>query len=142
MKKILYILLFFSFQYLYAAKIGIITQQLNLSTEQSKQFWVVYNKYTEEMENLRKQQREIQRGFNTKTDEQLRKDIDKMMELKEKELATEKKYQQEFLKVINIRQLASLYRAEKMFKAMLLQRLSKRDGKGRKEEEFLEGIDD
>lgn len=125
-----------------AAKVGLITQQLNLTAEQSKQFWVVYNKYTEEIEALRKQQRELQRGFHNKSDEQLRKDLDKILEIREKEVALERKYQQEFLKVINVRQLASLYRAEKMFKAMLLQRISKREGKGKGNMEGLEDIDD
>ncbi|GAB4185940.1 MAG: hypothetical protein OHK0057_35990 [Thermoflexibacter sp.] len=125
-----------------AAKVGLITQQLNLTAEQSKQFWVVYNKYTEEIERLKKQQRELQRGFNNKSDDQLRRDLDKVLEIREKEIALERKYQQEFLKVINVRQLASLYRAEKMFKAMLLQRIAKREGKGRGNLERIDDIDD
>lgn len=125
-----------------AAKIGLITQQLNLTSEQSKQFWPIYNKYSEDLQLIRNQQREIRRGFQTKSDEQLRKDIDKVMELKEKEVATEKKYIQEFLKVINVRQVAMLYKAESLFKAMLLKRLTKRDGKGGRGDETLEDIDD
>jgi Skp family chaperone for outer membrane proteins len=125
-----------------AAKVGIITQQLNLTTEQSKTFWPMYNKYTEELETVRKQQREIRKNFQTRSDDQLRKDMDKVIELKEKEIAVEKKYLQEFMKVINVRQVAMLYRADKMFKAMLLKRLAKREGKGMKEDEMLEEIDD
>ncbi len=125
-----------------AAKVGLITQQLNLTAEQSKQFWVVYNKYTEEMEGLRKQQRELQKGFQNKSDEQLRKDLDKILEIREKEIALERRYQQEFLKVINVRQLASLYRAEKIFKAMLLQRIAKREGRGKGMPESIDDIDD
>jgi hypothetical protein len=125
-----------------AAKVGLITQQLNLTSEQSKQFWPIYNKYSEELQLIRSQQREIRRGFQTKSDEQLRKDIDKVIELKEKEVATEKKYMQEFLKVINVRQVAMLYKAENLFKAMLIKRLTKREGKGKKDDEMLEDIDD
>jgi len=125
-----------------AAKIGLITQQLNLTSEQSKQFWPVYNKYSEELQLIRSQQRAIRKGFQTKSDDQLRKDLDRVIELKEKEVAIEKKYIQEFLKVINIRQVAMLYKAENMFKAMLLKRLTKRDGKGGKGEELLDEIDD
>ncbi len=125
-----------------AAKVGIITQQLNLTTEQSKAFWPVYNKYNEELQAIRKQQRELRKGFQTKSDDQLRKDMDKVIELKEKEIAIEKKYLQEFVKVINVRQVAMLYKADKMFKAMLLKRLAKREGKGMKEDEMLEEIDD
>lgn len=125
-----------------AAKIGLITQQLNLTSEQSKQFWPVHNKYSEELQLIRSQQRAIRKGFQTKSDDQLRKDLDRVIELKEKEVAIEKKYIQEFLKVINIRQVAMLYKAENMFKAMLLKRLTKRDGKGGKGEELLDEIDD
>lgn len=127
-----------------AAKVGLITQQLNLTTEQSKQFWPIYNKYTEEVQAIRKQLRDIKRGFQTKSDDQLKKDLDKLLELKEKEIVIEKKYLQEFLKVINVRQVAMLHKADQMFKAMLLKRLSKqkikRDGKD--DEEILEDIDD
>lgn len=126
-----------------AAKIGLITQQLGLTSEQSKQFWPIYNKYSEEMQLLRSQQREIRKGFQTKSDEQLRKDLDKVMEIKEKEIVTEKKYVQEFLKVINIRQVAMLYRAETLFKAMLLKRLGKHDDKkDKRDEDILDEIDD
>lgn len=126
-----------------AAKIGLITQQLGLTSEQSKQFWPIYNKYSEEMQLLRSQQREIRKGFQTKTDEQLRKDLDKVMEIKEKEIVTEKKYVQEFLKVINIRQVAMLYRAETLFKAMLLKRLGRQDDKkDKRDEDILDEIDD
>ncbi len=154
MKKILLIIAFLFGSYLEptwaqegkerieAAKIGLITQQLNLTSEQSKQFWPVYNKYSEELQLIRNQQREIRKGFQTRSDEQLRKDIDKVIELKEKEIAIEKKYVQEFLKVINVRQLAMLHKADNMFKVMLLKRLTKRDGKGGKEDELLEDIDD
>lgn len=126
-----------------AAKIGLITQQLNLTTEQSKVFWPVYNKYTEEIQSVRKQLREIKQGFQTKSDEQLKKDLDKVLELREKEIAIEKKYLQEFLKIINVRQVAMLHKADNMFKVMLLKRLSKQRGKdGKDNDEMLEEIDD
>lgn len=126
-----------------AAKIGLITQQLNLTTEQSKVFWPVYNKYTEEIQSVRKQLREIKQGFQTKSDEQLKKDLDKVLELREKEIEIEKKYLQEFLKIINVRQVAMLHKADNMFKVMLLKRLSKQRGKdGKDNDEMLEEIDD
>lgn len=125
-----------------AAKIGIITQQLNLTSEQSKLFWPVYNKYSEELQLIRNQQKELRKGFQTKSDDQLRKDLEKVIEMKEKEVAIEKKYVQEFLKIINVRQVAMLYKADSMFKALLLKRLMKRDGKGGKDDEMLEDLDD
>jgi hypothetical protein len=64
------------------------------------------------------------------------------LEIREKEIALERRYQQEFLKVINVRQLASLYRAEKIFKAMLLQRIAKREGRGKGMPESIDDIDD
>jgi hypothetical protein len=124
-----------------AAKVGLITQQLNLTAEQSKQFWPVYNKFTEELQAVRKQTRDLRRGFQTKSDDQLRKDLDKVIELKEKEISIEKKYLQEFLKVINVRQVAMLHKAEQMFKAMLIKRLAKPKG-SKDNDEMLEEIDD
>lgn len=91
--------------------------RINLTDEQAPKFWKVYDKYIEEKFRIKKQLGKLQRsGFSmAATDEELNKSIDKMFELRTKELDLDKKSKAEFLKVLNIRQLAELYRSEKEF---------------------------
>ncbi len=109
-----------------AAKIGIITQKLNLTAEQSKTFWVTYNQFDDERKKIRKELRQLFDATSTATDEQLAKNMDRMMELREQENALDRKYFKEFQKSISIRQIYELYKAEIQFKAMLVDKLTKK----------------
>lgn len=159
MKKLLTILLFFGLQSLLfaqrpemmekieAAKIGIITQKLNLTAEQSKTFWVIYNQYSAEKKAIRQELTSLFSNSRTATDEQLTKNMEKMLELRDKEADIDRKYYKEFQKAISVRQIFELYKAEIQFKAFLMDKILKRGGKrkgnkgGGEEEDFGEGLD-
>jgi Spy/CpxP family protein refolding chaperone len=111
-----------------AIKVGLITKRLELSAEQSKQFWPVYNAYTKDIQQVRRELRQLKRRGLTLTDDELKKEMDKMFDLMEKEVDTQRKYHREFLKVASPRQVAELYKAEAEFKALLLKRLGARAG--------------
>src|SRR5436309_956722 len=53
-------------------KIGFLTERLNLSSEEAKTFWPVYNKYQDELEVIRKNHREnlqnAQKNFDEMSD--------------------------------------------------------------------------
>jgi hypothetical protein len=49
------------------AKIGLITNRLNLSTEQSQQFWPVYNDFDSKKKDIKKQLRRLIVETNTLT---------------------------------------------------------------------------
>jgi hypothetical protein len=51
--------------------------------------------------------------------------IKETLNLQQKEVDLEREYMSKFLKVINVRQLAELYKAEQVFTQMLIQRLNK-----------------
>lgn len=116
------------------AKIGLITNRLNLSTEQSQQFWPVYNDFDAKKKDIRKQMRKliVETNTLTTTDEKILSNIKETLNLQQKEVDLEREYMNKFLKVINVRQLAELYKAEQMFTQMLLQRLN-RNQRGGKE---------
>lgn len=109
------------------AKIGLITNRLNLSTEQSQQFWPVYNEFDAKKKDIRKQMRRLIVETNTLTtpDEKILANIKETLNLQQKEVDLEREYMNKFLKVINVRQLAELYKAEQVFTQMLIQRLNK-----------------
>lgn len=113
------------------AKIGIITNRLNLSSEQATQFWPIYNEYEEKQMAIRKRQRKLVLESNTLTasDDKLLSALQDMNSLKQQEVDLEKDYMNKFLKVINARQLFELYKAEQQFTQMLLNRLNKQEGK-------------
>ncbi|AXE17590.1 hypothetical protein DR864_07515 [Runella rosea] len=110
------------------AKIGLITNRLNLTPEQSQQFWPVYNEFDDRKKEIRKQMRKLIVETNTLTtpDEKILTNLKETLNLQQKEVDLEREYMNKFLKVINVRQLAELYKAEQMFTQMLIQRLNKK----------------
>lgn len=113
------------------AKIAIITNRLNLTPEQSTGFWPVYNEYSQKRREIHRAQRKIinDKKAEGKTDEQVLNNLKEVQDLKQKELDLEKEYQTRFLKVISASQIIELYKAERTFNDMLIQRLKQRQGK-------------
>lgn len=114
------------------AKVAVITNRLNLTSEQAVGFWPVYNEYSQKRREIHRAQRKIindKKSNDGTSDEQVLANLKEVQELKQKELDLEKDYQARFLKVISATQLVELYKAERSFNDMLLQRLrQRRDG--------------
>jgi Spy/CpxP family protein refolding chaperone len=110
------------------AKIAIITNRLNLTPEQSTGFWPVYNEYSQKRREIHRAQRKIinDKKAEGKTDEQVLNNLKEVQDLKQNELDLEKEYQTRFLKVISGGQVIELYKAERTFNDMLIQRLKQR----------------
>jgi Spy/CpxP family protein refolding chaperone len=108
-----------------AAKIGLITDRLNLTTDQAPQFWATYNEYSDKKREIKKQLRGLKNHNShlTATDEQVQKSLQEMIALRQKEVDLEKDYMNKFLKTISPRQLAELYKTEQDFTKILLERL-------------------
>src|SRR5690349_7750029 len=47
-----------------AARIGLITQRLGLTSEQAEKFWPIYNEFTQKRTDLRKQYKDAERNVN------------------------------------------------------------------------------
>ena len=107
-----------------AMKVGFITERLNLTPEEAKVFWPVYNKYQDELESVRKSRRENLINAKMNFDEMSDKDVDKAIETeissRQNELDLLKKYHPQFKQVLPIKKVAKLYRAEEDFKRKLL----------------------
>lgn len=98
-----------------ALRIAYITDKIHLSSQQSEQFWPLYNRYQDEIRAIRR-------------DDRIEDDI----AMSEAILDVKKKYKVEFLKVISQEQLTALYKAEREFKAMLIKRLEEGGGPQRR----------
>ena len=107
------------------AKIGLISTNLNLSSEQAQNFWPIYNEYNGKRKENRKAMRQLrtENALLDGTDEELLTDMRKMLVLHRTEVDLEKEYFDKFLKVISPKQLAMLYKTEREFTKILLKRM-------------------
>ncbi|NIJ53501.1 hypothetical protein [Dyadobacter arcticus] len=110
------------------AKVAIITNRLNLTSEQSVGFWPVYNEYSQKRRDIHRAQRKIinDKKAEGQTDDQVLDNLKEVQDLRQKDLDLEKEYQNKFLKVITASQVIELYKAERTFNDMLIQRLKQR----------------
>ena len=110
-----------------AMKVGFITQQLDLTSEEAQKFWPVYNRFAEEMEKSRKDFRgkmmEEVKDVDLMTDAEANKALNDMIAYKTSEVELFKKYNQEFKKVLPTKKVVKLYVAEQEFKRELLRKL-------------------
>lgn len=109
------------------AKIAWITNRINLTADQAKNFWPVYNEYQEKKQETRIKIRRLNAETNnlTTSESRILENLRELMTLKQQEVDLDREYMSRFLKVINVRQLAELYKAEQRFTQMLLERLNK-----------------
>lgn len=115
-----------------ALRIGFITQQLDLTPDEAKAFWPVYNKYHGEMEALRKDRAtellSAKVNFESMSDEEVSKLIDNEFNSRQKEIEIQRRYNSEFKKVLPVKKVAKLYRAEQLFKIKLISEMKQQPG--------------
>jgi hypothetical protein len=115
-----------------AMKIAYITQEVGLTPQEAQAFWPIYNQYSEELKKLQKARAsdlmEARLNFNQLTDAQMETLVDRYVEHEVNEAEIRRRYLLQFKKVIPIRKVALLLRAEMSFKRVLLQRLRENSG--------------
>lgn len=114
-----------------AMKIGFITERLNLSSDEAKVFWPVYNKFTDDLKKLRQSSKgkisEEMADMPAMTDAEAEKVLIDMVNFKIQEADLLKKYATEFKKVLPVKKVVLLFKAENDFKRELLKKLSQRN---------------
>lgn len=112
-----------------ALKVGWLTKKLNLTSDEAKVFWPVYNQYDEDVQKLRKSRRfekeDTKNNFDSMSEKDLEKFIDDEIAFRQNELDILKKYHSKFKQVLPIKKVALLYRAEQDFKRELLKKMKK-----------------
>ena len=95
---------------LQAYKIAFLTKKLNLSTEEAQKFWPVYNQYSDELRQLRQQNR----------------DLDEV-DMEEKIVNLRKKYKDDFAKALPADKVNQFYKVDKEFTMFLRNELQERN---------------
>lgn len=111
-----------------AFKVGIFTQQMDLTTAESQVFWPMYNEYEAKKETLRSQYnlKGQFRKIDTMSDGETETLILKHFEREEKELALKRTYFEKFKTILPIKKVAKIYKAERVFKQKLVQEMRRR----------------
>ena len=109
-------------QQIEAIKFGYISGRLELSAEESREFWPLYKTYQAEWNQLLRQKK--QRRIDNASDDSKTVDDDfvydgRLLELK-------KKYRMEFGKILPPEKLKKLYQAERGFREELIKQLKNR----------------
>ena len=118
-----------------AMKVGFLTRKLELTSEEAKTFWPVYNQYQSELDKLRDNRRKERMAAKNElegmSDKEVEKIVDGEIAFRQSELDVMKKYNAQFKSVLPMKKVAKLYRAEEDFKRELLHQLrEKREGSG------------
>lgn len=109
---------------LQAQRIALITERTNLTPEEAQQFWPLYNQYNENLKQLRKAYQLIRVGEDA-TDDQVEKFILSGFDKDQKEIELKKDYYQRLKKILNVRKIQKLFRAEVEFRQEVIQQLKK-----------------
>lgn len=115
-------------QKIHSAKIGMITERLNLTPEQAPQFWAVYNEYENKKIEFKKSiRRTMEEAVSlAATDDKIISAQKQVITLRRKELDLEEEYMNKILRTITPRQFSELKRTEANFNKMLLEKLNEK----------------
>lgn len=114
-----------------AQKVAFITNKLDLTSEESKAFWPVYDEKEKEIKEVRKKIREkVKEGkdMDDMTDEEVKKMMEEVIALKKEEIEIEEKYNKKFQEVLPVKKVAKLYGAERKFNEEVLRAWKEKQG--------------
>jgi len=109
-------------------KIAFFTKKLDLSPDEAKVFWPIYNDMQEEQNALRKERFQKMISYrkvteiDNLTDAQIQSLITSEFDFRQRDLNIEKKYYNKFKAVLPIKIIGKYYRAQEAFKRELLNR--------------------
>lgn len=109
-------------------KIAFFTNKLDLSPEEAKTFWPIYNDMQAEQSNLRKERMQKMISFkkveeiDDLSDSQVQNLITSEFDFKQRELNLEKKYYNKLRSALPIKTVGKYYRAQEAFKRELLKK--------------------
>ncbi len=108
-----------------AIKTSFIADRLKLTPSQAEQFWPMYNRCQAERRNL-KQSYGGAKARPGQDPEEAMRFLDDNIEFKQRDLAIQKRCNDEYLRVLSPQQTAALVEAERDFRKMLLDELRER----------------
>lgn len=109
-------------------RISYLTQKLDLSEDEAKIFWPIYNDFQKEQSALRKERSQNMISFRKSTDidnlsdTEVQNLIVNELNFKQRDLSIEKKYYYKLKSSLPIKTVGKYYRAQETFKRELLSR--------------------
>jgi len=106
-----------------ALRVNFINQKVNFTTQEAQLFWPLYDEYNDKLENLKRafRQQFIKNiDFTSLSDKDAEAYVNAELALKQKEYELYKEYFEKFKKVIPIKKIVLLRRAEEEFKKELI----------------------
>jgi Spy/CpxP family protein refolding chaperone len=121
-----------------AARIGLITQRLNLTPEQAQKFWPIYNEFDQKRADIRKPYKEAQKEINPNSPDPKQQQalVDLGLKVKQDELNLEKEYSGKMMSVITAQQMLNLRQAERDFRNIIINMLNNRRLQQQRKENF------
>lgn len=116
-----------------ALKVAFLSQKMNLSSKQAEKFWPIYNDYQKEMQQLvneRKQFNQANKAAGSVSDTKADQNLDQEFVFRQKALAIQEKYKNEFLQVLPAHKVSTFYKSEGEFRNRLIRELSNRGNAG------------
>ena len=117
-----------------AQKIAFITSELNLTPQESQDFWPLYNAYRSDLQKLRKSEKMI-RAEKTQAHKPSEKELDAAIKQEfandRRKIDLDEKYFELYKTVLPISKVVAFYQAERDFKRELLKVLKERRDQGR-----------
>lgn len=111
-----------------AARIGLITERLNLSPEQAEKFWPIYKEFLTQRSGLKAEYDLAKSKLDPKTasEEERKGLLDLGLKLKERSVGLERTYSDRMLKVISTQQVIALRKAEEDFRRIIIEQIQQR----------------
>lgn len=109
-----------------AEKVSFLTTNLDLSPEEAQRFWPLYNQLDKEKAELQMKRKDLEQNVRdaeeTISDDEIIKLTREFASSHEKEGALNKKYNEEFLKVLPPKKVLQLYKVEGEFRMYLFKK--------------------
>ena len=109
-----------------ALRVTFITSKVALTNQESQLFWPLYNEYNDKADNLKKSFRQQfirDVDYSTVSDKEAEAYLVAELTLKQKEYELSKEYYEKFKKVLPIKKIALIRRAEEDFKKELIKNI-------------------
>ena len=109
-----------------AYKIAFFTEKLQLTPEESKTFWPLYNQYEDEQEALKQKNKIEGRRIEMMSDKEVEEFVLRQLDAEEQMTKLRGDYTHRFMEVLPIRKVAMLNRVDNEFKRAILEEIKLR----------------
>lgn len=109
-----------------ALRVSFINQKVNFTTPESEAFWPLYNEYSDKLDQARRSFRQKypkDMDFTLLTDKEAEVYLSSELSLKQKEYELYKEYFAKFKKILPVKKVALLRRAEEEFRRELIKNI-------------------